>query len=784
MIDFQTVKLGYFHRIAKILFFSGVLLISTWGRLGNSPDRGSSVQFLNREVVSLVDPPLFDSTQDPSDKKGERYPFGGIVAVQSNSVVSAHSALNRRQAPLERNVSAQDGGGRRNTIVAKLHRVDSSEDLFRSDLLAYPRIDTRNIEGFGFFPGTEFVWGIENTDQGNGFIWKWVDSWCVNRKTLEAEFTGEVIFFLPYSNARDKSFNLVLVRKKGATGSALFELYVCFKSFDFRIDQIQSAEYHLLLSYFSEGDSLATLAYDPETEEVFVFPQSDISIPKSGGNIPIRASTESSISIGLRDFQNRSADVVAVQGNELAIAISSIFYSSVRVPNRLESFKSVRPFWMKRGRGPSATPTWYPRSFRTIEHWPSVPSNSVASGIELQRAISSLKAGERLLIHRGIFSVPARLDVRLRGSSSAPICIEAAAGEQVVITRSDGVENLMDISESEYLVVSGFEFVGGSTGIRIRSSNNLVVENCIIHDVANTGVSANSDNMDGLYFVDNEIYKTSGHAEGFYIGSHDGVARVSNSIIAGNYIHDLGTGSSNQGDGIEVKNCSYGNVIKWNYITSTKYPGITVYSAGNEIQRPNRIEQNAIFDSLDCGIQVCADAVVKNNFIFGNRIGIVSKPFEREPKELEITNNTIVGDGFCLKASQWNSKGIVFCNNLLYSRAGKYFYAGTGLAECSGNKQFARLEHGFDRKTIATVRSDPRPPVTQLDMGNSRFFASSDFFDQERNSKLGIGAFSTALPGDYLDAVAKPKSVFSLCGLGDSSAEVCMFDKVGGKQLG
>jgi hypothetical protein len=69
-------------------------------------------------------------------------------------------------------------------------------------------------------------------------------------------------------------------------------------------------------------------------------------------------------------------------------------------------------------------------------------------------------------------------------------------------------------------------------------------------------------------------------------------------------------------------------------------------------------------------------------------------------------------------------------------------------------------------------------------MGNSRFFASADFFDQERNSKSGIGAFSTTLPGDYLDAFAKPKSVFSLRVLGASLAEVCMFDKVGGKQLG
>jgi hypothetical protein len=630
------------------------------------------------------------------------------------------------------------------TIVATRFGSEETTPFYQSDLLAYPWIDTRNHQGFGCFPCSEFVWGIENTANGRGFVWKWVDNWFVKRKHLFMDLEGEILCFLPSFRLESDGLCFALVKKDIGEDKALFELIVGrLEGFD--LHNNEKLEVDSLVSYQAEKNSGAYLEYLPDSGAISIFPQSTILIREVESSLPILRSDESSVTFSVPGFSERvGPTLIERQDEESVFEIRGNRRPCVLMPRRVDATKSVRPFWMKRGKNPSVVPNWYSQRYRTIEHWPSSKTDSALCGSKLAIAVNSLKPGERLLVHSGTYSIPHRFDVRLRGNPSAPIFVEAASGERVIITRADDNENLMDIGNSQYCVVSGFEFVGGSTGIRIRSSSNLMVSNCVIHDVGNNGISANTDDSSGLFLVDNEIYNTNGNAEGLYLGSHDGKARVSNSMVSGNYIHDLGNGATNQGDGVEIKNLSFGNVIKWNYIARTKFPGVTVYSAGENIEKPNIIEQNAIFDSLDCGIQVNSDAIVRNNFVFGGRLGVVSKPFDAEPHSLLICHNTIFSEGSALKASQWNSKDIVFVNNALYSRSGNYYYAGTGMAVCSLNQHFPVTDSNFNPEAIEMFKRSPRPSANgQLDARtDTRYTTSVDFFEEVRPGESDIGAFS------------------------------------------
>ena len=696
---------------------------------------------LRREIVSVES--ALSEYLDRADRSDPRTSESDVSSSPPPPIDPRESRLNSIQAS-GASIGDQERKDGTSTIVATRSGSDKTTPLYQSDLLAYPWIDTRNHQGFGCFPCSEFVWGIENTADGRGFVWKWVDNWFVKRKHLFMDLQGEILCFLPSFRLESDGLCFALVKKDVGEDKALFELIVGrLKGIDLHNNEI--LKFDSLLSYQADKNSGAYLEYLPDSEEISIFPLSSILIRGVASSLPILRSDESSVTFSVRGFSEHiGPKQIERQDEKSVFEIRGNHRPCVFIPRRVDATKSVRPFWMKRGKYPSVVPNWYSQRYRTIEHWPSSKTDSALCGSKLAVAVNSLKPGERLLVHSGTYSIPHRFDVRLRGNPSTPIFVEAASGERVIITRADDNENLMDIGNSEYCVVSGFEFVGGSTGIRIRSSSNLMISNCVIHDVGNNGISANTDDSSGLFLVDNEIYNTSGNAEGLYLGSHDGKARVSNSMVSGNYIHDLGNGETNQGDGVEIKNRSFGNVIKWNYIARTKFPGVTLYSAGETIGKPNVIEQNAIFDSLDCGIQVNSDAIVRNNFVFGGRLGVVSKPFDAEPHSLQIFHNTIFSEGSALKASQWNSKDIVFANNALYSRSGNYYYAGTGMAVCSQNQHFSVTDSNFNLDDIEMFKRFPRPSANgQFDAtADTRYTTPVDFFEEVRSGESDIGAFS------------------------------------------
>ena len=260
-----------------------------------------------------------------------------------------------------------------------------------------------------------------------------------------------------------------------------------------------------------------------------------------------------------------------------------------------------------------------------------------------------LRPGDELVLHAGIYSDPRRLVIRLRGENEKPIVIRSAEGESVIFRRPDAKQNTLNLEGSQHLTLRGIEIIGGAAGIRIGprqdvQSNHVVLEDLHIHHIGGVAVTCNFEGASyhTMIFRRNHIHHTAGHGEAFYLGANHGKATLSNSLIQDNYIHHLNGPSVSQGDGIEIKQGSFGNRISGNVIHDTNYPAITVYgTAGND---RNVITDNLIWNSGDHGIQSAADAIVHGNYISNTAgCGIYSREHQGTvPGNLTIKNNFVI----------------------------------------------------------------------------------------------------------------------------------------------
>ncbi|MCK6461894.1 MAG: right-handed parallel beta-helix repeat-containing protein [Planctomycetes bacterium] len=288
------------------------------------------------------------------------------------------------------------------------------------------------------------------------------------------------------------------------------------------------------------------------------------------------------------------------------------------------------------------------------------------NGDRLERVLESLKAGDRVVIREGTYTVNGRLAVRAPGTEEAPIVIEGEGA--VVITRDDEKQNVLNI-EGGWFTLRGLEIRGGSRGLVIGAAHHVLVTQCEIHGTADAAVTANSADTSHLSFVGNHVHHTRGCGEGFYLGGNAGKVVTHHTRVVGNRVHDTG---GEQGDGIELKPGSWACEISDNVVERTRYPGILVYGNGGRPER-NVVERNIVVGSAEAGIQVAADAIVRNNLVIGARDAcIASQPHQgATPRALTIVHNTLVAEGTCFRARAWTGDGLVFANNALFSRAGR-----------------------------------------------------------------------------------------------------------------
>jgi parallel beta-helix repeat protein len=300
-----------------------------------------------------------------------------------------------------------------------------------------------------------------------------------------------------------------------------------------------------------------------------------------------------------------------------------------------------------------------------------------------------LQPGDQVVLSEGIYSDSRRLFISHQGTTQAPIIIRSEDGSTAIITRPNASQNTINVEGAQHLIFRGLEITGGSIGVRIgsktidgtkRQAEYITFEECDIHHTEDAAITANfsGDINTGHKFLRNEIHHTGGTAEGFYLGSNnDGAGNTTSvfkdGLIEGNYIHHLNGPTVSQGDGIEIKDGSYNNIIRDNIIHDTNYPGILVY--GTDGNAPNIIEGNVIWTSGDNGIQAASEAVIRNNIIFDSAgSGIQSQNHQSAvPGNLTIVHNTIFANAgrTTIRVSQpagnTLSGPIVIANNALYA---------------------------------------------------------------------------------------------------------------------
>jgi hypothetical protein len=318
--------------------------------------------------------------------------------------------------------------------------------------------------------------------------------------------------------------------------------------------------------------------------------------------------------------------------------------------------------------------------------------SAAQNGANLKNVLQGLGPGDELRIGAGTWVIDAFFDLALAGTALQPIRITAQTGAKPRLTRSDASQNTVNIgsgSKAEYLLLQGLEIEGGDIGLRIHEASNVWIDGCDIHHSANNALAANSAPVDNLHITRNEIHHTSGYGEGLYIGGNFGSAIARDCVIALNHVYETG---GDQGDGIELKQGSYGNLIAENFVHDTNYPCILVYGTAGEAF--NVIERNVCIGSADAVMQVQGEAIVRNNILANGLVGFFSNDHQDESRDLTVVHNTILNAGTAAKLSDWNGRpGMTFANNACYSQSGNAieFSSGSSGVTVAGNVVFGAV---------------------------------------------------------------------------------------------
>ena len=393
---------------------------------------------------------------------------------------------------------------------------------------------------------------------------------------------------------------------------------------------------------------------------------------------------------------------------------------------------------------------------------------------DVRKAIRNLSAGEEIVLSGEKFHLSAGLKIKAKGSASAPVIIRSEQGGRAEIIVQSRKSNAIEIRGSSHLILENLVIQGGSQGIRLVNSDYITIEGCEIHNTGDVGISANGrGTYENLTIRNNHIHHTSGHGEAMYLGCNRDKCRVKNSLIEWNYIHDTNGPSVQQGDGIEIKEGSSGNIVRHNVIHDTKYPAIITYgTVGNG--PPNVIEGNVVWNIGNNAIQSAADSVIRNNIVLGSPI--VLKPHQNaSPSNQVVVNNTIlsVSDGLVIRGA---SGEITIANNAIYSEKSQAVRVVGGSGSeitVAGNVvsgDVSGISSGFSQGDLdvdfigghfdGTPPIDlfPRPGGHLVGAGVSDFVPDADFNGIRRAGSVDVGAYrygSEGNPGWRLSAAPK-----------------------------
>jgi hypothetical protein len=384
---------------------------------------------------------------------------------------------------------------------------------------------------------------------------------------------------------------------------------------------------------------------------------------------------------------------------------------------------------------------------------------------DVESMINGLGPGDELVLSGGTYTLNERFSFSIAGTEGSPIVIRAAEGETPHFHRPNADQNIIDIDDAEYVTMRGIEFSGGSAGIRISGARYLTIEACEVHDTGDVAVRANDSGVtyDSLRILRNHIHHTNNTGEGMYLGCNNGGCEVVNSLIEGNYVHHTNQPSVNQGDGIELKEGSFGNVIRDNVIHDTNYPCILTYASNGP---QNVIERNVMWNCGDHAIQSAADAVIRNNVILSaNADGIAMQPHQSgSPSNLEVVHNTVLQANGAAISLRSISGPVIVANNALYAQSGDAFFVngGTSGLVFEGNVGTGGVsnELGFGAGDFSTdfvsASFEGAPPMDVFPAvgsalqgaGSATYVPADDFNGTPRNGAADAGAYTFSAGGN------------------------------------
>ena len=277
-----------------------------------------------------------------------------------------------------------------------------------------------------------------------------------------------------------------------------------------------------------------------------------------------------------------------------------------------------------------------------------------------------------------------------------------------------------------------------------------------------------------------------------YLGCNNNGCQMFDSLIEGNYVHHTNGVNVTQGDGIEIKEGSYNNIVRDNVIHDTGYPCILTYgTVGNG--GPNILERNVMWNCGDHAIQVAADAIIRNNIILGAAAdGIRNQPHQNAaPDNLEIVHNTVIAPQNSAIRSSGIVGSVLIANNALFAQSGNAIRVdgdlnGVVVAGNAGVGGLQGVSSGFDSNgNIGTdlvaasysgvVPNDVFPASGSLLIagGEGQHVVADDFNGTARGGVADIGAYLfdvSGNPGWTLQAGFKELSSSGTGGGGGSSS--------------
>lgn len=393
----------------------------------------------------------------------------------------------------------------------------------------------------------------------------------------------------------------------------------------------------------------------------------------------------------------------------------------------------------------------------------------VSEGEDLFAVLNGLAAGDEVILHAGTYATGRRWGFTWSGTEAAPIVIHGAEGEARPVIEGIPSQNVMDLDGS-WFVLRHLEITGGSHGLRLGTVDHATFDDLSLHDIDDVAISCNrtGNNCDSLLIRRNEIFETGGAGspgEGMYLGCNNDACRITNSIIELNYIHDTDGGS--QGDGIELKTGSFGNIVRDNVIVRTGFPGILVSCFPDGAGARNIVERNVIWGTMDNGIQLCGQAIVRNNIVFGAAAGGIQSQASQgfDPTDAEVVHNTVFSSGGpCFRANGWGGRtGNVIANNAFYCPGGVSMRFGggepsAGEATIVGNVVLGDAEGSRGTSIGAGVAEDlgaaasgavyPPAGSALIDSADGAFAVADDFDGRARDDgSADVGAYEVGDEG-------------------------------------